>query len=155
MWRYIQFQSKLEAGESVLIGEYEHTLDPKGRMIFPAKLREELGESFVLTRGLDGCLFVYSILEWKLLEEKVRSLPMSKTRDLQRFLFASAVQVEPDKQGRILIPQNLRRHAGLQKDAVVIGASVRAEIWDREKWEALCENLTEDSIAQTMEELGF
>lgn len=155
MWRYIQFQSKLKAGESVLIGEYEHTLDPKGRMIFPAKLREELGESFVLTRGLDGCLFVYSILEWKLLEEKVRSLPMSKTRDLQRFLFASAVQVEPDKQGRILIPQNLRRHAGLQKDAVVIGASVRAEIWDREKWEALCENLTEDSIAQTMEELGF
>ncbi|MFQ8600027.1 MAG: division/cell wall cluster transcriptional repressor MraZ [Oscillospiraceae bacterium] len=139
----------------MLIGEYEHTLDPKGRMIFPAKLREELGESFVLTRGLDGCLFVYSILEWKLLEEKVRSLPMSKTRDLQRFLFASAVQVEPDKQGRILIPQNLRRHAGLQKDAVVIGASVRAEIWDREKWEALCENLTEDSIAQTMEELGF
>ena len=124
-------------------------------MIFPAKLREELGESFVLTRGLDGCLFVYSILEWKLLEEKVRSLPMSKTRDLQRFLFASAVQVEPDKQGRILIPQNLRRHAGLQKDAVVIGASVRAEIWDREKWETLCENLTEDSIAQTMEELGF
>ena len=80
---------------------------------------------------------------------------MSKTRDLQRFLFASAVQVEPDKQGRILIPQNLRRHAGLQKDAVVIGASVRAEIWDREKWETLCENLTEDSIAQTMEELGF
>ncbi len=139
----------------MLIGEYEHTLDAKGRMIFPAKLREELGESFVLTRGLDGCLFVYSIVEWKLLEEKVRSLPMSKTRDLQRFLFASAVQVEPDKQGRILIPQNLRRHAGLQKDAVVIGASVRAEIWDREKWEALCENLTEDSIAQTMEELGF
>ena len=71
----------------MLIGEYEHTLDAKGRMIFPAKLREELGESFVLTRGLDGCLFVYSILEWKLLEEKVRSLPMYKTRDLQRFLF--------------------------------------------------------------------
>ena len=100
----------------MLIGEYQHSLDTKGRVNFPAKLREDLGESFILSKGLgDECLFVYSEEEWNKLTEKLNSLPLSKARALQRFLFAGATQVQPDKQGRILIPQNLRDYAGLQK----------------------------------------
>ena len=89
------------------------------------------------------------------LTEKLNSLPLSKARALQRFLFAGATQVQPDKQGRILIPQNLRDYAGLQKDLVIVGASNRAEIWDQERWNRMCEEVTSDMIAQTMDELGF
>ncbi len=139
----------------MLIGEYEHTLDVKGRMNFPAKFREDLGLHFIVTKGLDGCLFVYSFEEWKNLEDKIKSLPMSKARNLQRFLFAGAAEVEPDKQGRILLPQNLREYAGLEKEVMVIGASSRAEIWDKARWNSSCEELTSDMIAEAMEELGF
>ncbi len=139
----------------MLIGEYQHSLDSKGRVNFPAKLRESLGETFIITKGLDNCLFVYSMDEWKVLEDKIRALPMSKARDLQRFLFAGAVEVEADKQGRVIIPQNLRSYAGLEKDIMVIGASVRVEIWDTQRYQQSCESLTSDSIAQAMDELGF
>ncbi len=139
----------------MLIGEYQHSLDSKGRVNFPAKLRESLGETFIITKGLDNCLFVYSMDEWKVLEDKIRALPMSKARDLQRFLFAGAVEVEADKQGRVIIPQNLRSYAGLEKDIMVIGASVRVEIWDAQRYQQSCESLTSDSIAQAMDELGF
>lgn len=139
----------------MLIGEYQHTLDVKGRIHFPAKLRDYLGESFIVTKGLDNCLFVYSLQEWRLLEDKIRSLPMSKSRNLQRFLFSGAIEVEPDKQGRVILPANLRTYAGLEKEVMVIGASVRAEIWDKAKWDADCEEITSDMVSQAMDQLGF
>ena len=139
----------------MLIGEYQHTLDPKGRVNFPARLRESLGSTFIITKGLDNCLYVYSMEDWKVLEDKIRALPMSKSRNLQRFFFAGAAEAEPDKQGRVLIPAHLREYAGLTKDVTVIGASVRAEIWDSERYQSSCEELTSDSIAESMDELGF
>lgn len=140
----------------MLIGEYQHSLDTKGRVNFPAMLREDLGESFILSKGLgDPCLFVYSQQEWDKLTEKLNNLPLSKARALQRFLFAGATQVQPDKQGRILIPQNLRDYASLQKDLIIVGASNRAEIWAQDRWEQMCEQVTADMIAQTMDELDF
>ena len=139
----------------MLIGEYQHTLDPKGRVNFPARLRESLGSTFIITKGLDNCLYVYSMEEWKVLEDKIRALPMSKSRNLQRFFFAGAAEAEPDKQGRVLIPAHLREYAVLTKYLTVIGASVRAEIWDSERYQSSCEELTSDSIAESMDELGF
>ena len=140
----------------MLIGEYQHSLYSTGRVKFPEKLREDLGETFILSKGLgDPCLFVYSQQEWDKLTEKLNSLPLSKARALQRFLFAGATQVQPDKQGRILIPQNLRQYAGLQKDLVIVGASNRAEIWDQDQWEQMCNEVTSDMIAQTMDKLDF
>lgn len=136
-------------------GEHHHSLDPKGRLNFPAKLREMLGESFVICKGLDGCLFVYPQEEWEKFEDKINALPLSKGRKLQRFFFAGAADAEPDKQGRVLIPQILRDHAGLDKDVVIIGASTRAEIWNEERWAANQEENTEESIEETMDEIGF
>ena len=141
----------------MLCGEYAHALDAKGRVNFPAKMREGLGEKFILTRGLDGCLFVYSDEGWQQLKEKLSALPMSKSRDIQRFFFASAVEMEPDKQGRISIPQNLRDYAGLDKDIVIIGVSERAEVWDKNLWMSKLGSITTDAdkLAQTMDDLGF
>ena len=139
----------------MLFGEYQHNLDEKSRVNFPAKLREDLGSRFIITKGLDNCLFVYSEQEWKGLEDKIRSLPLSKARNLQRFLFAGAVDVKPDGQGRIIIPANLREYAGIDREIVIIGASVRAEIWDRQRWEQSCKELTPDAVAEAMDELGF
>jgi len=139
----------------MLIGEYSHNIDAKGRLNFPARLREDLGERFIVTKGLDDCLFVYSLDEWKVLEQKIKELPLSKARAIQRYLFSGACEVEPDKQGRILIPANLREFAGLEKDIMVIGASNRAEIWNRSRWENACGDLNSDAIAQAMDELGF
>jgi len=139
----------------VLIGEYAHTLDVKGRVNFPAKLLTDLGDRFILSKGLDGCLFVYSAEEWGNLERKIKELPLSKSRPLQRYFFAGAAEVEVDKQGRIVIPQKLREHAGLEKDVMIIGASSRAEIWDKERWNLSCEELTAETIESAMEELGF
>lgn len=153
---------KLKVGKSgerwcrgVLIGEYNSTLDVKGRFSFPSKLREDLGESFVITKGLDECLFVYSLDEWKRLEEKIKELPMSKARSVQRFLFASAMEVQADKQGRVLVSQGLRDFAHIEKNITVIGASNRAEIWDKDRWEQSVSDLTSDSLSEIMDELGF
>lgn len=140
---------------NVLIGEYQHNLDDKGRVNFPAKLREGLGNRFIITKGLDKCLCVYSEEEWRVLEDKIRALPVSKSRQLQRFLFAGAADVIPDKQGRVVIPANLREYAELDKEVMVIGASVRAEIWDKNRWLASCEELTPDMMAEAMDNLGF
>ena len=136
-------------------GEYPHSIDAKGRLFMPVKRREDLGERFIVTKGLDTCLFVYSSNDWQVLEDKIRSLPLSKSRDLQRFFFSSAAECEPDGQGRILIPQNLREYAGLKKDVTVIGVSGRSEIWDSEKWKAYNDTITSESIAEAMEDLGF
>lgn len=141
----------------MLTGEYSHTIDVKGRFNFPVKFREELGESFFVTKGFDsnGCLFVYSKTEWNILADKILSLPFSKSRNIQRFMFSSAVEVTPDKQGRILIPQNLRDYAGLTKDILVIGVQNRAEIWNSEAWRKVCEDITPENVLEAMEQLDF
>ena len=139
----------------MLTGQYAHSLDAKGRVNFPAKLREELGEHFVITRGLDNCLFVYSMQEWQLLADKLHELPISKSAPLNRFFFAGAAEVEPDKQGRVLLPAHLREYAGLDRDVTIAGVSNRAEIWDTARWEAQNTQLTSESIASAMDELGF
>jgi mraZ protein len=139
----------------MLIGEYQHNIDPKGRVIIPSKFREDLGECFYVTKGLDGCLFVLSPEEWARLQDKIRAMPISKARGLQRFFFSGAAEVEPDKQGRILLPQSLRDYAKLSRDVTVIGASTRAEIWDSAHWTEFNSALTEDSIAEAMDLLEF
>ena len=142
-------------GENMLIGEYQHNIDPKGRVIVPSKFREDLGERFYVTKGLDGCLFVLSPAEWDKLQEKIMSMPISKARGLQRFFFSGAAELEPDKQGRILLPQHLREYANLTKDVAFIGASRRAEIWDAASWKKFNSALTEDAIAEAMDELDL
>ena len=140
----------------MLYGEYQHSLDAKGRVNFPAKLRESLGGQFMLARGLGSrCLFVYSMEEWEKITKKIDQQPLSKAMALQRFLCSGAILAEPDKQGRILIPQSLRNYAGLQRDLVIIGASNRAEIWDKQRWKEYNGELTSESIAEAMEDLGF
>ncbi len=140
-----------------MTGEFYHSIDAKGRLIFPAKLKEELGESFYVTKGLDSCLFVYSPDAWKSFEDKIRALPISKSRDLQRFFFSGACLCTCDGQGRILLPQNLREYAGLEKELCTIGVSERAEIWNAARWQAYNAAMEDDSekIAEAMEELGF
>ena len=139
----------------MLIGEYQHTIDAKNRVIVPAKFREDLGSLFYITKGLDGCLFVLSRKGWEQLQAKIDAMPLSKSRGLQRFFFAGAAEAEPDKQGRILIPQKLRKYAELEKDVTFIGTSTRAEIWSTEKWNRMNEELTEASIVEVMDELEF
>jgi MraZ protein len=120
----------------MLLGEYQHSLDEKGRLIIPAKFREDLGDNFVITRGLDNCLFAYPLSQWKAIEEKVKELPTSQaeTRAFVRMFFSGAVEAELDKQGRIIIPQQLREHARIDKDVYVIGVSTKVEIWAKEIW---------------------
>ena len=143
----------------VLVGEYEHSVDLKGRLIMPAKLREGLGDKFIVTKGLDGCLFVYSLEEWQNFENKLSTLPLTNkdSRMFIRTFFAGAIQCEVDKQGRILITNNLREYAGLTKDVVIIGALTRVEIWDKEKWKNISkdENSSPDEIAEKMSIFGI
>ena len=141
----------------MLIGEYEHTLDAKGRLIMPSKLREDIGEKFIITKGLDGCLFAFSIEEWKKFEEKLRTLPISNkdARNFSRFFFAGAIDCEIDKQGRFLISSNLREFAGLEKEVIIVGMDSRLEIWSKEKWIKFDEDISADEIAEKMEMLGI
>lgn len=140
---------------NALIGTYYHNIDAKGRMNFPTRLRESLGDSFIVTKGLDNCLTVYSKQSWDALMLKVSQLPVSKGRNVSRFLCSSATEVVADKQGRILIPQILREYAGIDKDVAVIGAFDRAEIWDRNKWDSQNAEFAQESLESVMEELGF
>lgn len=143
----------------MLIGEFEHSLDAKGRLIMPAKLRESLGEKFVLTKGLDGCLFAFSIDEWTNFEDKLKALPLSNrnSREFTRFFLSGATECEIDKQGRFLIPGNLRDAANLAKDCSIIGVGTRIEIWDKEKWNQYNsdENMSVEDIAENMTNLGI
>lgn len=142
----------------MFIGEYEHALDSKKRIIIPAKFREELGSKFILTKGLDGCLYVYPLEEWQILEEKLKKLPLTNknARAFARFFFSGANEMEPDKQGRILIPQSLLEYASVSKDIVSIGVSNRIEIWSKESWEEYNNsNIDFDTIAEQMSELGI
>ena len=138
-----------------MTGQYAHTIDAKGRLFIPARLREELGQTFHVTVGMDHCLSIYSDESWAAFTDKVRSLPYSKAKAL-RPLFANAVDCEPDGQGRILIPAKLREYADLQKEVVVIGSFDRAEIWNAERWareEAMA--FDSGSLEQAMEEMGL
>ncbi len=143
----------------MLLGEYQHSLDTKGRITIPSRLREGLGERFVVTKGLDTCLFVYPLAEWAALEEKLRSLPLTRAdaRAFVRLLFSGAVECEPDKQGRVLLPPNLRAHARLEKDVYLLGVSNRVEIWDKEIWEqySMQAAASFEQAAEQLEGLGI
>ena len=140
----------------MFMGECFHTLDPKGRMIVPSKYREELGERFILTMGLDGCLFAYPMGEWVQFVEKLKNLPGTKEgRQLQRHFMAGAAEVEVDKQGRFLIPGNLREQAGLQKDVVMVGVLSKIELWSKERWEENSCYGDMDEVAEHMAGYGI
>ena len=123
----------------MLIGEYHHNIDEKGRLIIPAKFREEIGESFVVTKGLDGCLFVYSLVEWEKIVNKLKKLPFTKkdSRVFSRFFLASATVCEFDRQGRINLMNSLTLYAGLKKECAIIGVNDRLEIWNLDKFNNL------------------
>lgn len=141
----------------MFMGEYNHTVDAKGRLIVPSKFREQLGDEFVVTKGLDGCLFVYENTEWKALEEKLHALPLTNAnaRKFSRFFLAGATTCEVDKQGRILLPAVLREFAGIDKDAVLVGVGSRIEIWNRETWNQSNTYDDMEEIAENMEGLGI
>lgn len=142
----------------MFIGEYQHAIDPKNRIIVPSKFREGLGSTFIMTKGLDGCLYGYTMEEWNKLEEKLKQLPLTNkdARAFSRFFFSGATEIEIDKQGRALIPQNLIDYAIIIKEIVTIGVSNRIEIWSKEKWESYNDlNIDFDEIAEKMSELGI
>ena len=138
-----------------MTGTYEHSIDAKGRLFIPAKLREELGVTFYLAMGVDACLAIYPQSTWDRFTEKFASLPMSQSKAM-RPLFANAAKCEPDSQGRIVIPQKLRKYAGLEKETASIGVHDRAEIWSAAAWNAQEEEeMTPEKMAACMAELGF
>ena len=139
----------------MLIGEFRHNIDAKGRINFPSKFRDEIGEVMYVTRWLDDCLVVFPEVEWQKIAEKLNEKSIVKSRDVQRFIYSSAVSETADKQGRILIPQTLREHAGLTKDVVIIGAGSHAEIWDLGRWEDMNKRMRSSAIEAAMEELEF
>ena len=137
-------------------GEYKHSIDAKGRLAMPAKLRDELGERFTVTKGLDGCLAVYPEKEWESLEDRIRALGNGEiARRVKRYYFANAFDAQLDAQGRILIPAGLREFADLQKDVVVIGQLDHAEIWNSEKWRVYNEAIDAESVAADVEDIDF
>jgi len=139
------------------MGEYNHTIDAKGRVIVPSKFRELLGEEFVVTKGLDGCLFVFPNDEWKNFEDKLKTLPLTNkdARHFVRFFLAGAATVDTDKQGRILLPGVLREFGELEKDVVLVGVASRVEIWSKERWEANTSFDDVEEIAEHMSDLGL
>ena len=143
----------------MFMGEYQHSMDNKGRVIVPVRFRDGLGQKFVATRGLDNCLFVYPMQEWSILEKKLTSLPITSknARSFVRFFFSGATECELDKQGRISLPANLRDYAELLKEIILIGLANRIELWAKERWENYLNSAEEsyEEIASTMEELGI
>jgi MraZ protein len=141
----------------MFMGEYHHSIDIKGRLIVPSKFRDDLGEMFILTRGLDQCLFGYPLSEWGLIEEKLKGLPLTKkdARAFTRFFFSGATESELDKQGRINIPTPLLQYAKLEKECVILGVSNRIEIWSKQIWEDYFTQ-SEESFAEIAENMiGF
>ena len=141
----------------MFMSEYSHSIDAKGRVIIPAKFRDELGETFVVTQGLDGCLFAFPNSEWQAFEEKLKALPMANkdARKFVRFFLAGAALAEVDKQGSILIPSVLRDFAALEKDVVLVGVGTRVEIWDKKRWEESTSFEDMDEIAEHMMDMGL
>ncbi|MBN1218766.1 MAG: division/cell wall cluster transcriptional repressor MraZ [Anaerolineae bacterium] len=143
----------------MFLGEYEHTIDDKGRLTIPAKFRDELEGGVVITRGLDGCLWAFSRSEWEVMSEKIRQLPTTNpvARNFARFMFSSASDSVPDRQGRVLLPQNLRTYAGIESETVVIGVMNRVEIWNPAKWSLVVGQVEEDpeALAAQLQDLGI
>ena len=139
----------------MFIGTYQHNIDNKGRVIMPAKFREELGESFYITMGINKCLFVLSKESWDGFLEKLSGQPISKATDISRFFCAGAVEAVPNAQGRVLIPENLRKYANIGKDVTVVGVGSRGEIWNTDRWNDYLEKQSQDSIMSAMELLGI
>lgn len=141
---------------NMFMGEYNHTIDNKGRIILPSKFREALGEEFVLTQGLDGCLFVYPNDEWMNFVSQLKNLPGSKeARQLQRYFMAGAASCEVDKQGRFLVPAKLREQAALEKEIVLVGVLSKIEIWSKERWDSNNSYENMDQIADHMADFGL
>lgn len=141
----------------MFMSEYNHTIDAKGRLIIPSKFRETLGDEFVISKGMDGCLYVYANEDWTAFEQKLTSLPLTNkpARQFARFFLAGAASVEVDKQGRILVPGNLREFAKLDKDVVLVGVGSRIEIWSKDQYDNISDDVDMESITQAMEELGL
>ncbi len=139
----------------MLYGRYQHNIDAKGRLFVPAKLREKLGESFIVAAVLDRCVCLYSTDEWDELLSGIAALPMTQGRALMRQLTSNAEDVTPDAQGRILVPKHLLEYAGLEKAALVIGAGKRAEIWNPALYEETMQQLTPEALEEEFIKLGF
>lgn len=143
----------------MFLGEYQHSLDSKGRITIPAKFRDELGEKFVATKGLDNCVFLYPLEEWKLIEAKIHSLPFTRAdvRSFARFFFSGASELEFDKQGRTILSINLREYAAIDRELVIIGVGSRVEIWSVEKWAQYTQNAESsyEEIAESLVDLGI
>ncbi|MBW7456696.1 division/cell wall cluster transcriptional repressor MraZ [Paenibacillus sepulcri] len=143
----------------MFMGEFQHSIDDKGRIIIPVKFREGLGEQFIITRGLDNCLFVYPMSEWGVLEQKLKSLPLMKSdaRAFSRFFFSGATECELDKQGRVNVPNTLCEYAKFNKECVVIGVSNRVEIWSKSIWEGYFQQSEEsfNEIAEKLVDFNF
>lgn len=155
-WRRIPHEVGSSGGgwRRMFMGEYQHSVDGKGRLIIPAKLREGLGERFVATKGLENALFLFPPAEWERFGEKLRTLPMASgaARAFTRLLFSGATDCEVDPQGRILLPANLRDFAGIEKDVVIVGVQSRVEVWSKARWEEYCQQAEAD-FADTAEKL--
>lgn len=141
----------------MFMGEYNHTVDVKGRLIVPSKFRDQLGDEFVVTKGLDGCLFVYPSEEWKLIETKFREVSQfsKEARKFARFFFAGAAVCEVDKQGRVLLPAVLREFAGIEKEIISAGVGNRIEIWSKDRWQETSEYDDVEEIAEHMASFGL
>ena len=139
----------------MLIGQYEHTIDAKKRLALPAKFRGELGDKIIITRGIEGCLAVYTETEWKIMSDKLATLTISQAeaRSFTRLILAGAMEVTLDKLGRILVPDYLKDYAGLKKNVVVCGLSNRLEVWDSEKWETYKKE-AEKGVDEIVSKLG-
>ena len=143
----------------MFLGEFEHTIDSKGRLAVPAKFRAAMADGGVVTRGLDGCLAIYTLSEWQILADKISALPMTdiNVRSFQRFMLSGAMAIDVDKQGRVVLPAYLRQYAGIKTNVVVAGLSRRIEIWDQTKWRAMSQTVEENSndVAARLTDLGI
>ncbi len=143
----------------MFLGEYEHTIDGKGRLTIPARFRAELAQGMVVTRGLDGCLLIYPLPEWEKLAAKVNGLPLTKkdARTFTRLIYSGATLCQPDRQGRILLPQYLREYANIDSQGVIIGLFSRLEIWNPQHWQEVRRKVEEegDAIAEQLADLGI
>ena len=139
----------------MLMGKFTHNLDAKNRLFIPAKHRDQLGETFVITRNIDKCLSVFSMEEWEKYTDKLEQLPSTQAREIARFIYSNATDVQPDSQGRVLIPAELLAYAGIEKGAVVVGCGRHAEIWAEESWNEKNNSESEESLTELMIRLGF
>ena len=143
----------------MFIGEYYYTIDPKGRIAIPSKLRSALSKGGVITKGLDNCLFIFSLKDWQPMAEKIKGLPLSQSnsRAFSRLMLAGAMDIKLDSQGRILVPDYLRRYVGLKKEIVLAGVYDRLEVWDEKEWEKYKKRTEKESgdIAEKLGDLGI